>query len=211
MSNADMRLTVSLYLAVLRKDLPNPLAKESDEEKPKDEKKEAEKPAAKPGAPAKPRKPAKGPEPVRIDFDGLDTRIVAVPIAAGVYGNLQAGENGKLFYRKNDPPPSPVTGGQGESSIRVFDLVPARTRPSASRRTASADRRPQEDAGRLAGRLEHHRRGRQARARQGQAEHGRHRGPRRPRGRVAADLRRGLAHQPRLLLRSPFTAPIGRP
>src|SRR5205823_13071865 len=33
MSNADMRLTRSLYLAVLRKNLPSPLAKESDEEK----------------------------------------------------------------------------------------------------------------------------------------------------------------------------------
>ena len=40
MSNADMRETSSLYLAVLRRDLPNPLAKESDEEKPKEEKKE---------------------------------------------------------------------------------------------------------------------------------------------------------------------------
>ena len=33
MSNADMRVTRSLYLMVLRKDLPSPLAKESDEEK----------------------------------------------------------------------------------------------------------------------------------------------------------------------------------
>jgi tricorn protease len=130
MSNADMRQTVSLYLAVLRKDLPNPLAKESDEEKPKDEKKEAEQPAAGPAGKAAPApakaaagEPAKGPEAVRIDFEGLDTRIVAVPIPAGVFGNLQPGENGKLFYLKNDPPPSPVTGGPGESSIRVYDLV----------------------------------------------------------------------------------------
>ena len=32
-SNADMRFTSSLYLAVLRSNLPNPLVKESDEEK----------------------------------------------------------------------------------------------------------------------------------------------------------------------------------
>ena len=32
-----MRMTSAIYLAVLRKDLPSPLAKESDEEKPAEE------------------------------------------------------------------------------------------------------------------------------------------------------------------------------
>jgi tricorn protease len=126
MSNADLRLTSSLYLAVLRKDLPDPLAKESDEEKPKDEKKESEKPAAKPGdKPAVPgaKESAKVPEAVRIDFAGLDKRIVTVPIEAGVYDNLQAGEGGKLFYRKVDPPPTPTADGPGDSAIRVYDLT----------------------------------------------------------------------------------------
>ena len=123
MSNSDLGLTYSLYMAVLRKDLPNPLAKESDEEKPKEEKKDADKPAAKPGAPAPAAKePAKAPEALRIDFEGLENRIVTVPIPAGVYNNLMAGEGGKLFYRKFDPPPTPTSGGQGESSIRVYDL-----------------------------------------------------------------------------------------
>ncbi len=118
MSNADMRLTSSLYLAVLRKDLLNPLAKESDEEKPKEEKKEADKPGAKPAAPA--AKPAAA---VAIDFEGLDNRIVTVPVEAGVYDNLQAGEGGKLFYRKVSPPPTPTSGGSGDSAIRVYDLA----------------------------------------------------------------------------------------
>src|SRR4029453_9736089 len=57
MSNADMRLTRSLYLAVLRKELPNPLARESDEEKgvTKEEKPKEPTPAQK--------------EPFSIDFD----------------------------------------------------------------------------------------------------------------------------------------------
>jgi tricorn protease len=128
MSNEDARRTVGLYLAVLRRDLPNPLAKESDEEKPKDEKKEAEKPAdktgpaAKPGAPAA-KEPAKPAEPFRIDIDGFANRIVAVPIPAGLYSNLQAGENGKVLYRKEDPPPTSTSGGPGDSSIRVYDLA----------------------------------------------------------------------------------------
>jgi len=121
MSNADLRRTSSLYVAVLRKDLPNPLAKESDEEKPKDDKAAAEKPPAKPGE--KPAPAAKPAAAVRIDSEGLETRIVTVPIPAGVYNNLQAGEGGKLFYRKVDPPPTPTSGGPGESSIRVYDLA----------------------------------------------------------------------------------------
>jgi len=126
MSNSDLRLTSSLYLAVLRKDGANPLAKESDEEKPKEEKKEADKPAAKtevkPGAPAA-KEPAKAPDATRIDLDGIDLRIVAVPIAAGVYDNLQAGEGGKLFYRKQEPAPTPTSGEPGGSAIRVYDLA----------------------------------------------------------------------------------------
>lgn len=126
MSNSDLRQTHSLYLAVLRKDVPNPLAKESDEEKAGEDKKDSDEPGAKPAAkgPVPPAKaPAKAEEPFRIDFEGLDLRIVALPIAAGVYDNLQAGEGGKLFYRKSDPPPTPTSGGPGDSSIRVFDLA----------------------------------------------------------------------------------------
>jgi len=125
MSNEDARRTVSFYLATLRKDVPNPLAKESDEEKPKEEKADAAKPAAAGGAKPgdKPAPSAKGPEPVRIDFDGFANRIVAVPIPAGLYSNLAAGEGGKIFYRKEDPPPTSTSGGPGDSSIRVFDLA----------------------------------------------------------------------------------------
>jgi tricorn protease len=126
MSNEDTRRTAALYLAVLRQDLPNPLAKESDEEKPKDEKADAAKPADKAApaaAKAKAGEPAKPQEAFRIDLDGISNRIVAVPIAAGVYSNLQAGENGKIFYRKEEPPPTSTSGGDGDSSIRVYDLV----------------------------------------------------------------------------------------
>ena len=107
-SNADMRMTNSIYLAVLRKDLPSPLAKESDEEKPaekdekkkdrataesraQDRKKEGEKEAEK-KAEEKPE------EKFRIDFDGLDHRILALPVPSGYYWNLQAGEEGQVYY-----------------------------------------------------------------------------------------------------------------
>ena len=107
-SNADMRMTNSIYLAVLRKDLPSPLAKESDEEKPaeKDEKKE-DKTAAeakskdqkKEGVKDAGKKAEEKPEEkFRIDFDGLDHRILALPVSSGYYWNLQAGEEGQVYY-----------------------------------------------------------------------------------------------------------------
>ena len=81
MSNADMRPTRSIYLAVLAKGVPSPLAKESDEEAEKkaEEAKDAatakpagETPADKPAAPAPPVK-------VVVDFDGIAQRILALP------------------------------------------------------------------------------------------------------------------------------------
>jgi len=89
MSNADMRVTSAVYLAVLRKDTPSPLAKESDEEKKKDDK-PADKPAEKPATP-----PA---VTVTIDFDGLSNRILALPLPAGDLDNLQAGEASQIFF-----------------------------------------------------------------------------------------------------------------
>ena len=72
-------------------------------------KKAADKPAAKP---AKSRCQGAGQErrrrAVRIDFDGLDHRIVALPVPAGSYRNLPAGEAGQIFYPKVDPPPTPA-------------------------------------------------------------------------------------------------------
>src|SRR5262249_39237825 len=72
-SNATMRPSRSIYLCVLKKGVPSPLARESDEEKgPAPKKKD---PPAKDEAPA----------PVQIDFDGIDQRIVALPEPAGNY------------------------------------------------------------------------------------------------------------------------------
>ena len=100
MSNADMEMTRSVYLAVLRKDVPSPLAKESDEEKgaEKEKEKKEEKPIKtarkKKGKPeAKEAKPA-----FSVDLKGLNYRILAVPIRAGAYFGLQAGKEGEIYY-----------------------------------------------------------------------------------------------------------------
>ncbi len=106
--------TRSVYAIVLRNDLPSPLAPESDEEKVAEEKKDGAtggqgdgaKPADKPEeqkadaqAPAgAPRPPAKKePEPVRIDLEDIDQRIIALPIPARNFNGLVAGKANMIF------------------------------------------------------------------------------------------------------------------
>jgi tricorn protease len=94
-----MRMTNSIYLVTLRKDILSPFAKESDEETAKPEKKEAEKPTE------KTKKSAKTPSPVipesnflKIETDGLQDRIVSLPVKAGNYSDLGVGDSGEVFY-----------------------------------------------------------------------------------------------------------------
>lgn len=88
MSNADMRMTRAIYLATLQKDVPSPLAKESDEEegeeKKKDEKKE--------------EKSEKDEEAFAIDFEGLNNRIISLPVEEGNLYSLQVGDEGQVYY-----------------------------------------------------------------------------------------------------------------
>ena len=100
MSNADMRMTRSLYLATLQKETISPFAKESDEETIKTGKKEKgdaedEKAEVK-GGDNKDEKPEN--KPLAIDIDGIQNRIVAFPIKAGDYSQLEAGNEGEIFY-----------------------------------------------------------------------------------------------------------------
>jgi tricorn protease len=106
LSNADSRLTNGIYVAVLRKDLPSPLAKESDEEKaaPKEEKKEekaqAEQKASEKDKAAEKKADEKPAETFRIDFDGLGHRILTLPVSQGNYWNLQVGDEGQVYYQE---------------------------------------------------------------------------------------------------------------
>ncbi len=105
----------SVYAAVLSNEDPSPLAPESDEETVEEKDgadvKAAPRPGAKPAAtsPAKPgARPASKPDasrdaesdaprPVRIDFDGIDQRIVALPFPSLDYAGLRAGKAGVVY------------------------------------------------------------------------------------------------------------------
>ena len=109
MSNADMRITKSIYLVVLRKNLPNPLAKESDEEKglQKEER---------PKDPTQPQTP----EPFSIDFQGINNRILSIALPARNYRSLQAGTAGQFYYIESDDNPTP--GGPERAVLHQYDL-----------------------------------------------------------------------------------------
>jgi tricorn protease len=115
MSNADMRVTRSIYLAVLRKDLPSPLTKESDEEKGivKDQKDEKE----------KSKEASKTPEPISIDFEGLNDRILSLPLPTGNYAALQAGEAGHFYYLEFRGGIKAFGPSEGKTSLHHYDLT----------------------------------------------------------------------------------------
>jgi tricorn protease len=65
------------------------------------------------------------PKPVRIDFAGLDQRMVGLPVSTGNYRALQVADNGVLFYIEDEQPgasvPTPDAEPQG-GLLRRFDF-----------------------------------------------------------------------------------------
>lgn len=89
-----------MYLVVLPKDQPSPFAPESDEEKAAEP---AKPDAVKPDAPAaespkaEATKPVGKPPEVKIDFENISQRILAMPLPARQYVGLDTGKAGVLF------------------------------------------------------------------------------------------------------------------
>ncbi len=110
LSNQDMRMTNSIYLVTLQKDIISPFAKESDEETvAKPEKVEPEKTSAKgkkdTGAPQDTTSVKQKKADLKIEIDGIQERIVNIPVRAGNYTNLRVGATGEVFYiiQPSDP------------------------------------------------------------------------------------------------------------
>jgi len=115
MSGFNRPVSRNVYVIVLRKDLPSPLAPESDEEKPQE--------AAKPKEPPKKEETGAAPR-VRIDFDNISQRILALPIPARNYSGLWVGKSGILFLAEAEP----VTQRMRQTvNIHRFDLKTRKT------------------------------------------------------------------------------------
>ncbi|MBI3662366.1 MAG: PD40 domain-containing protein [Acidobacteria bacterium] len=104
MSSYNRLVSRSVYVVVLKKDLPSPLAPESDEEKVQDAKPEEKKDAAaKPEEKEKPKEKSKEAVSVAIDFENISQRILALPIPARAYSALYASKTGILFLLEGQP------------------------------------------------------------------------------------------------------------
>jgi len=132
MTSDEHDVTSSIYLAVLPNNIASPLAPESDEEKGESEAaKEHEdgKPAGGgPGAHGGEGKEGHGaastpPKPVRIDFDKLQQRIVALPAPARPYLSLSAGKAGVLFVMEAN-----TGGGRGFGNSATLSKFELKTR-----------------------------------------------------------------------------------
>ena len=106
-SNADMEMSGTLYLAVLPEGVESPLKAESDEEPVAGEIEEED--AQEEGAGAT----AADEVALEVDFEDLAQRIVTLPVGTGRFRSLQPGEEGQLYYLRDD--------GEGWS-LRRFGL-----------------------------------------------------------------------------------------
>ena len=123
-SNLDFRRTRSIYVVVLRKDLPNPLAKESDEEKLialRDTTRRDSSRVLQAGVTAtangdvtsSPTRRMDPPPAMRIDLDGIGSRILALPIPAAEMYGLSTGDAGQIYY---------VRIADGRAALHRYDL-----------------------------------------------------------------------------------------
>jgi tricorn protease len=120
MMTYDHPITRSLYAIVLRKDLPSPMAPESDEEKAKTD--STAKDTIKAG------KEKAAPAPVTIDFDAIDQRTVALPPPPRNYVAILPGKTGIVVLA--EAPLVPVDRQGDESAgatLYKFDLAERKT------------------------------------------------------------------------------------
>jgi tricorn protease len=131
MSTDGKEVTRSVYVMVLRKDLPSPLAPESDDEKGPDAAAAGDKSADKSSDKTKDTKSANGNAPaadaakkdavtVAIDFDGISQRILAMPMPTKNYIALFAGKAGEIFVV--DFPSDPGNEGPPQLVFSKYDL-----------------------------------------------------------------------------------------
>jgi tricorn protease len=125
MASFNRAATSSVYLIVLAKDDPSPLAPESDDEKDAAAKKEEDK--DKEGQKDKDKEnkeKKKEPPKVTIDLENIDQRIVALPMPNRNYVGLYAGKAGTVYLLEGEPVFMPRRGGPPPGfTVHKFDLT----------------------------------------------------------------------------------------
>jgi tricorn protease len=118
-------VTRSAYVVVLRKDLPSPLAPESDDEKAGEKKGDKADSAADQGKDKEKDKDKKEPVKVTIDFENIGQRILALPIPEKNYEAMTVGKE-DIVYLLEGPQ---VDTGNGPPLLTVqrFDMKKRKT------------------------------------------------------------------------------------
>jgi tricorn protease len=111
MTSFNHPVTRGVYVTVLADNLPSPLARESDEEKPAPDNARDAKPAATTGT-------------VRVDWDRIGQRILALPIPAHNYTGLRPGKEGVFFLLEGPAIPSMLRDflASPSDTLHRFDL-----------------------------------------------------------------------------------------
>lgn len=117
MSSIGHPITSAVYVMVLRNDEPSPLAPQSDDENA--EKKDEPKPEAKDKA-----KPAP-PVEVRVDFDNIGQRILALPLPEKNYFAVTPGKEGVVYTQ--DGPLVDFQHGPRQMTVNKFDFKTRKT------------------------------------------------------------------------------------
>ncbi|MDQ2844102.1 MAG: PDZ domain-containing protein [Acidobacteriota bacterium] len=139
MSSIEHPVTSAVYVMVLRKDLPSPLAPQSDDENSNADKKDDAKPDSKDKAEAKGKPEAKdkpaakdkdaakepAPPEVRIDFDNLGQRILAMPLAEKNHFAVAPGKEGVVYVE--DGPLVDLQQGPRQITVNKFDFKTRKT------------------------------------------------------------------------------------
>ena len=98
MSNSNYPVTRALYIAVLGKESASPFEPKSDEEAVKTSTPDNKKPAADTA-----KKDAANSKAVKIDFEGIQNRIIATNMPPRNYSGLNAGPDGHVFVLESIP------------------------------------------------------------------------------------------------------------
>jgi tricorn protease len=126
MSSIEHPVTSAVYVTVLRKDLPSPLAPLSDDENAAGEKKDDKKDDS--ATKDKDKKDAAKTQPpaeVRIDFDNIGQRILALPLPEKNYFAVTPGKEGIVFVQ--DGPLVDMQRGPRPLTVNKFDFKTRKT------------------------------------------------------------------------------------
>ena len=122
MTSMERPVTRHIYAATLEPDTPSPMAPQSGFEKAG---------AGESGKQGGKKAKGKQPPPVKIDFSGLQSRAVALPVTPANYVGLTAGKSGQLFLEKAPLVimHSDITPFGVPVSVEHFDLKTKKTKP----------------------------------------------------------------------------------